>query len=172
MRRLQLCIILIVFGLTGCAGPTPTLVPPTATPVPPTAAPTRAPMVMTTPTQAASAGMGEKKPVILGYYTDVPPDQLKSMLDKKDFVLINVHTPYAGEIANTDLFIPYDQLAKTTDKLPQDKNAKMVLYCSSGHMSTIGSETLVRLGYTNVYGLAGGMKAWQERQYPLLNNPK
>ncbi len=70
------------------------------------------------------------------------------------------------------LFIPYDQLAKNVDKLPPDKNAKIVLYCSSGHMSTIGSETLVRLGYTNVYGLAGGMKAWQERQYPLLTNSK
>jgi rhodanese-related sulfurtransferase len=172
MRHVHLCFILIVLGLTSCAGPTPTPIVPTATPVPPTASPTRAPMVMATPTPATSAAIEEKKPVILGYYTDVPPDQLKGMLDKKDFVFINVHTPYAGEIANTDLFIPYDQLAKNVDKLPLDKNAKILLYCSSGHMSTIGSETLVRLGYTNVYGLAGGMKAWQDRQYPLLNNPK
>jgi hypothetical protein len=106
MRNIHLCIILIVFGLTGCAAPTSTPIPPTATPVPPTATPTRAPMVMATPTLTASAGMGEKKPVILGYYTDVPPDQLKGMLDKKDFVFINVHTPYAGEIANTDPFCP------------------------------------------------------------------
>lgn len=172
MRKWQAGMILLAFVLAGCANPTPTPVPPTATPVPPTVAPTKAPMVMATPTLSASAGMGEKKPVILGYYTDVTPDQLKGMLDKKDFVFINVHTPYAGEIADTDLFIPYDQLAKNVDKLPQDKNAKIFLYCSSGHMSTQGAETLVRLGYTNVYGLAGGMKAWQGRQYSLLNNPK
>ncbi len=172
MRRWQLGIILLTVVVSGCANPTSTPVAPTATPVPPTAAPTRAPMVMAPSSQTTSAGMGEKKPVVLGYYTDVTPDQLKRMLEEKDFVFINVHTPYAGEIANTDLFIPYDQLAKNVDKLPQDKNAKILLYCSSGHMSTLGAETLVRLGYTNVYGLAGGMKGWQERQYPLVNNPK
>jgi rhodanese-related sulfurtransferase len=171
MHRIAACIVLLVLASSACA------TPPTPTPVPPTAAlatvaPTRAPMSMATPTLSASAGTGEKKPVILGYYTDVTPDQLKSMLDKKDFVLINVHTPYAGEIANTDVFIAYDQLAQNLAKLPQDKGAKIVLYCSSGHMSAIGSETLVKLGYTNVYELAGGMKAWGDQKYPVLNNPK
>lgn len=34
--------------------------------------------------------------------------QLKKQLDHKDFVLINTHVPYEGEITGTDLFIPYD----------------------------------------------------------------
>jgi len=42
------------------------------------------------------------------------------------------------------------------DKLPENKNAKLVLYCSSGHMSTIASDTLVRLGYASVFGLPDG----------------
>lgn len=136
------------------------------------ATPTQSAMVMPNASQPMSATVGQKVPVVLGYYTEIGPDQLKSMLEKKDFAFINVHTPYAGEIANTDAFIAYDQIAKNLDKLPQDKNAKIVLYCSSGHMGTIASETLVRLGYTNVFNLAGGMKAWGENKYPLLNNPK
>ena len=107
-----------------------------------------------------------------GFYTNISPDELKTMLDKKDFVFVNVHMPYAGEIANTDLFIPASEIEKNLDKLPKDKNAKLVLYCRTGMMSTPTTETLVKLGFTNVFKLVGGMNAWTAKQYELLNNPK
>ena len=94
--------------------------------------------------------------------------ELKTQLDKKDFPLINVHIPYEGEIANTDTFIDYREIDKNLDKLPKDKNAKIVLYCRSGRMSHIAAETLVKLGYTNVYDVEGGMLAWEEAGYPLI----
>ena len=34
-------------------------------------------------------------------YTDITSTQLKTMLQKKDFYFINVHTPYEGEIEKT-----------------------------------------------------------------------
>ncbi len=107
-----------------------------------------------------------------GSNTDINSDELKAMLDRKDFAFINVHIPYEGEIANTDAFIPYDQIEKNLDKLPKDKNAKIVLYCRSGRMSAIAGETLVKLGYTNVFNHTGGMVDWQAKNYPLLDKPK
>ena len=54
------------------------------------------------------------------------------MLAKDELILINVHTPYEGEIAQTDLFIEYDLLKANEDKLPDEKDALIVIYCKSG----------------------------------------
>lgn len=105
-----------------------------------------------------------------GSYTDVSVDGLASMLENKDFPLVNVHVPYEGEIEGTDDFIPFDQIEQNVDKLPADKDARVVIYCRSGSMSTISARTLVELGYTDVWNLDGGMIAWEASGQPLQNN--
>lgn len=101
-------------------------------------------------------------------YVNVGAASLAAMLKAKDFPLINVHVPYEGEIAGTDVFIPYDQIAQILDKLPADKSAKVVLYCRSGSMSAIAARTLIKLGYTNVWNLDGGMIGWEQAGYSLV----
>ena len=102
-------------------------------------------------------------------YSDITSVQLKELLANKDFYLVNVHTPYAGEIEGTDAFIPYDEIAQNLDKLPNDKNAKIVLYCQSGRMSEIAAQELSDLGYTNVYNHLFGMHDWQSKGYKIWN---
>jgi rhodanese-related sulfurtransferase len=96
-----------------------------------------------------------------GHWTNVAPDRLAQMLRAKDFTLINVKTPYIGEIDGTDLYIPYDHLTARVSELPQDKGARVLVYCRSGAESAIAAQTLLNLGYTNVWNLDGGMNAWQ-----------
>jgi rhodanese-related sulfurtransferase len=122
-----------------------------------------------TDTEAAADGVGQMVEAEGGSYVDVSPRGLQSMLGGKDFRLVNVHIPYAGEIESTDQFIPYDQIAERLDELPGPKDSKIVVYCRSGGMSAIAARTLVSLGYANVWNLDGGMIAWEEAGYPLLN---
>jgi rhodanese-related sulfurtransferase len=96
-----------------------------------------------------------------GSWTNVTPDRLSQMLQTKDFTFVNVKTPYIGEIDRTDLYIPYDQLTAQASQLPAAKDAKILVYCRSGAESAIASQTLITLGYMNIWNLDGGMTAWQ-----------
>ena len=110
---------------------------------------------------------GEPVPVGMGSYQSIGPAELDTMLKNKDFVLINVHIPFAGDIVGTDLSIPYDQIEQNLSQLPADKAAKIVLYCRSGRMSQIAAEELVSLGYTNIWDLKGGMVDWEQAGYSI-----
>ena len=101
-------------------------------------------------------------------FTDITVAELSTMLETKDFLFVNTHIPYEGEIADTDAFIPYDELEQYADQLPADKDARIVLYCRSGRMSEIAATALVQQGYTQVYEVDGGMIAWEEAGLPLI----
>ena len=105
--------------------------------------------------------VGKQVSVSGGNYTDVSVAELQTMLASKDFIFVNVHVPFDGNISGTDLSIPYDQIEQNLDKLP-DKTAKIVLYCRSGRMSAIAAETLVGLGYSDIWNLSVGMAAWEQ----------
>jgi rhodanese-related sulfurtransferase len=108
-----------------------------------------------------AAVVGKLVSVDGGTYTDVSVPELQNMLASKDFAFVNVHIPFEGDIAGTDLSIPYDQITQNLDQLP-GKDDKIVLYCRSDRMSMIAAEELVKLGYTNVWNLDGGMVAWEK----------
>ena len=48
-----------------------------------------------------------------------------------------------------------------------DHSAELILYCGGGYRSALAADNLQRMGYTNVYSLAGGWKAWQEAGAPV-----
>ncbi|MHB1103783.1 MAG: rhodanese-like domain-containing protein [Devosia sp.] len=101
-------------------------------------------------------------------FRTITSEQLVQMLQEKDFTFVNVHIPYEGEIAQTDAFIPFDQIGINLDRLPTDKGASIVLYCKSGRMSGIAANELAALGYTDVSHLAGGMIEWERAGQAVL----
>jgi rhodanese-related sulfurtransferase len=102
-------------------------------------------------------------------YRTMDVRQLHTELQSKDFVFVNVHIPFEGDIAGTDLSIPYDKITQPDNLslLPADKNAKIVLYCRSGRMSAIAAQALAEQGYTNVWDIPGGMVEWEAAGFDL-----
>lgn len=48
-----------------------------------------------------------------------------------------------------------------------DKQAELILYCGGGYRSALAADALQKMGYTNVYSMAGGWRAWQEAAAPV-----
>jgi phage shock protein E len=111
--------------------------------------------------------VGQRVEVEGGEYRDITVPELQAMLADKDFSLINVHIPFAGDLPGTDESIPYNEIEDNLARLPADKDARIVLYCRTEPMSVTAATALARLGYTNVYNLVGGFTAWVEWGLPM-----
>ncbi|MDP2965035.1 MAG: rhodanese-like domain-containing protein [Pelolinea sp.] len=98
-------------------------------------------------------------------YQMISVDELSQAMKNKDFLLVNVHVPVEGNIPGTDMDIAYDKIEKQIDKFPEDKNAKIILYCRSGAMGNTAAKALANLGYTNVFNLEGGYDTWEKAGY-------
>jgi len=105
------------------------------------------------------AGCNFQKP---DYVKTIAADELNRAMQNADIFLVDVHTPQQRHIKGTDIFIPYDDVAKYQDKLPQDKNTPIYLYCEGGPMGNAAARSLYELGYRNLYNLEGGAKAWRK----------
>jgi len=88
--------------------------------------------------------------------------------ERRDVFLLDVRTP--GEyqqlrLANAHL-IPIDQVIRRLNEIPQ--NRPVIVYCAVGSRSAQVFSFLARRGYQEVYNLDGGIYAWAQRGYPIL----
>ena len=47
-----------------------------------------------------------------------------------------------------------------------DHSAEIILYCGGGFRSALAGDALQKMGYTNVWSMAGGWRAWNEEGAP------
>jgi len=88
------------------------------------------------------------------------PTAYAAILESNARFVVNVHTPDEGQIAGTDVAIPFDELEQRAGELPGERS-KLAIYCMSGNMSETAAQTLAAMGYDDVVDLRGGMEAWQ-----------
>jgi rhodanese-related sulfurtransferase len=53
-----------------------------------------------------------------------------------------------------------------------DKSAELILYCGGGYRSALAADMLQKMGYINVFSMAGGWKAWKESGAPTSRDWK
>lgn len=70
----------------------------------------------------------------------------------------------------TAVNLPYPAFDKMVDKLPADKNALIIFFCSGPtcNMSPGSATKAKKLGYTNIKVYKDGMPAWSDKNYGVL----
>ena len=48
-----------------------------------------------------------------------------------------------------------------------EKDTDLILYCGGGFRSALAADMLQKMGYTNVWSMAGGWKAWKDAGAPI-----
>jgi rhodanese-related sulfurtransferase len=52
-----------------------------------------------------------------------------------------------------------------------DKEAELILYCGGGYRSALAADAIQKMGYRNIYSMAGGWRAWTESGAPIEGKP-
>lgn len=58
-------------------------------------------------------------------------------------------------------------IERDIERVVPDEGARIVLYCGGGYRSALAADALQRMGYRDVYSLAGGWRAWQAAGLPV-----
>ncbi len=98
---------------------------------------------------------------------------LKAEFDAgKEFYLLDVRTSPEynnAHLSFTDNLIPYDSMHLYLDKIPQDKETTMYIFCRSSRRSGIATTYLRSLGYKNAFNVTGGIIAWVDAGYAVTS---
>ncbi len=98
---------------------------------------------------------------------DLAPDELSRLLAAKAAVrVVDVRTlrEYArGHVAGA-LSAPLGETAHAIREWPRE--TPVVLICQSGHRSQAAAHELLRMGFSDVSHLRGGMSSWARRGLP------
>ena len=96
-------------------------------------------------------------------YQQITAEEAKNIMDSgEEYVLLDVREQDeydAGHIPGA-ILIPYTQIEEKAEEILQDKEKQILVYCRSGRRSKIASESLAKLGYTNVKEF-GGINDWK-----------
>jgi rhodanese-related sulfurtransferase len=101
---------------------------------------------------------------------EIQPEEVKKAIDENlDFVLLDVRT--VGEFSRGKITgsvnLPVDDVPKKIELLVPDKSSLVYVYCLSGSRSVAAVETMLKLGYSNVFNLQHGLLAWRIKGYPV-----
>ena len=58
-------------------------------------------------------------------------------------------------------------IERDIEKTVPNKNSELILYCGGGFRSALATKSLQDMGYTNVWSLAGGWRAWEAGGAPV-----
>ena len=92
------------------------------------------------------------------------------LINREDAVVIDTRAENefkAGHISDA-IHIALPDIKEQSEKLKKYGEKPLLFYCKSGARSDEACKLLSKQGFTNVYGLSGGIQAWLDASMPLV----
>ncbi len=98
------------------------------------------------------------------------PEVNEKLTGPRDFSLLDVREKDEWDQGHIDgaLFLPRGFLEVKVEKLLQDKEQPVIVYCAGGVRSAFAAKSLLELGYTNVRSMRGGMRDWKDNGFATI----
>jgi rhodanese-related sulfurtransferase len=97
-------------------------------------------------------------------------DEVKTKLDRGEkFLLVDVReeSEFAKDHLPGAIHLSKGVIERDIEQRVPDLNTPMVLYCGGGFRSALAADNLQKMGYTNLISMAGGIRVWKEKGFPL-----
>ncbi|MDH5245767.1 MAG: rhodanese-like domain-containing protein [Betaproteobacteria bacterium] len=100
---------------------------------------------------------------------DVGNLEATRLINSANAVLVDVRETkeFEGGRLPKAVHIPLSQLDSRGSELARYAGRPVVAYCMSGNRSRMAGRALARLGFTDVYHLQGGYRAWRDAGLPV-----
>jgi rhodanese-related sulfurtransferase len=96
-------------------------------------------------------------------------DVKQAFAGSEDFMLVDTReeSEWAAGHAAGSIHLGKGVIERDIEQAIPDSTKKIVLYCGGGFRSALAADTLQKMGYRNVYSLAGGWRAWKAASMPI-----
>ena len=100
---------------------------------------------------------------------DVGTLEATRLINSSNAVLVDLRETqeYEGGRLPRAVHIPLSQLETRSGELAKLKERPVVAYCMTGNRSSAAAKILERAGFTQVYQLRGGYRAWKDAGLPV-----
>jgi rhodanese-related sulfurtransferase len=105
----------------------------------------------------------------------ISPIDGMAMIEKnknnREFTILDVRTPqeYAGGHLSGAINLDFYSKSFRNELNQLDKNKTYLIYCRTGRRSRVTLNMMRELGFSGVYDISGGIKAWLAEGLPYFN---
>lgn len=91
------------------------------------------------------------------------------LINNQNALLLDVRetSEYEGGRLPNALHVPLSQLAARAAELARHTSRPVIAYCERGNRSRMAGAALGKIGFTDVYHLNGGFRAWKDAGLPV-----
>jgi rhodanese-related sulfurtransferase len=95
--------------------------------------------------------------------------RLTHLINREDATVLDIRE--AREMSGSKIVgaihIPFSQLKDRIGEIKSDKSKPIVVYCARGQRALMAGSALKAAGFTQLFNLNGGFKAWSEAGLPV-----